>query len=144
MRSITEIFVHCSATKPTMDIGVKEIRGWHTLPKPKGNGWADIGYHFVIRRDGTLEKGRPIEKAGAHVQGHNENSIGICMVGGMAANGSDDCNFSLHQYETLYELVQRLLEDYPGAKLLGHRDAPGVTKACPTFDVASFFGGSHG
>lgn len=144
MRNITEIFVHCSATKATMDIGAKEIRAWHTTPKPKGNGWSDIGYHYVIRRDGTVERGRPDEKVGAHVHGHNENSLGICMVGGMAESGRDDCNFAFLQYEALYELVKTLKETYPEAKVLGHRDAMAVTKSCPTFDVASFFGGRRG
>lgn len=78
MREINLIVVHCTYSRPSMDIGVEEIRKWHV----EGNSWTDIGYHYVIRRDGTIEDGRPIERPGAHVKGHNSNSIGIAWVGG--------------------------------------------------------------
>ena len=78
MRKINEIILHCSATPASMDIGAKEIRDWHV----NGNHWRDIGYHWVIRRDGTVEKGRPEYQVGAHCLNHNANSIGVCMVGG--------------------------------------------------------------
>ena len=76
-RTIKKLIVHCSASPDSMDVGTKEIRDWHV----NGNGWSDIGYHWVIRRDGTIEAGRPEEKSGAHVKGHNSDSIGIVWVG---------------------------------------------------------------
>ena len=82
MRQIDHIIVHCSYTPPSMDIGAETIREWHTLPKPKGRGWSDIGYHWVIRRNGTVEAGRSEERAGAHAKGYNQDSIGICLIGG--------------------------------------------------------------
>ena len=77
MRFIEKIVIHCTFTPPTMNIGVEEVRKWHV----EENKWSDIGYHFVIRRDGTVESGRPVERPGAHVKGHNSNSIGIAWVG---------------------------------------------------------------
>lgn len=135
MRPINKIIVHCAATKPSMDIGVEEIREWH-----RERGWGDVGYHYVIRRDGTIEKGRPVEVAGAHARGHNTDSIGICLVGGINEKGDPDANFTYYQYLSLYDLLDEM-EEYYGEKVevLGHRDLPGVSKACPCFDVRSFF-----
>ena len=79
-RDISLLVIHCSATPVTMDIGVKEIREWHTSDP---RNWSDIGYHYVIRLDGTLERARPLYKSGAHARGYNSNSIGICIVGGV-------------------------------------------------------------
>jgi len=138
MRFIDTIVIHCAATTDGMDIGAEEIRKWHTDPKPEGNGWSDIGYHAVIRRNGSIEPGRPIERKGAHVKGHNANSIGICIVGGIrvvdgktiAAN-----NFTRAQFAGLRILIQMYKDQHPGIKrVLGHRDLdPG--KACPSFSV---------
>jgi len=144
MRAITKIIIHCSATPPDMDIGAKEIRKWHVDPKPKGNGWADIGYHVVIRRDGTTEDGRPIAKQGAHCAARNGNiaSIGICMVGGVRREkraGKNvliaEDNFTKQQWAALRRVVRYLLGEYPAIDtILGHRDLdPG--KACPSFSV---------
>lgn len=79
MRKITEFIIHCSATREGQDVTAADIRRWHV----KGNGWKDIGYHFVIHLDGTIELGRPIAEVGAHCAGHNAESIGICYVGGL-------------------------------------------------------------
>lgn len=136
MRDISTIVVHCSATPPSMDIGVEEIRKWHV----EGNSWTDIGYHFVIRRDGTIESGRPIERPGAHVKGHNSNSIGVCWVGGVSeANGRAQDNRSDQQTAALFGLIQDLQQKFPGAALMGHRDFKGVKKDCPSFDVRKWF-----
>jgi N-acetylmuramoyl-L-alanine amidase len=132
-RRINLIVVHCAATKPDMDIGVAEIREWH-----RKNGWDDVGYHYVIRLSGVLEHGRPIEKVGAHAQGHNARSVGICLVGGLDAKGRPSNTFNRRQMETLRNVVEWLQEQYPGANVLGHRDLPGVKKACPCFDVRSW------
>lgn len=132
-RAITKyIVVHCAATKPTMDIGLREIRQWH-----RERGWLDIGYHYVIRRDGTVETGRPQEVIGAHVEGHNYESLGICMAGGIDAKGKPENNFTPAQFESLRTLLDKLKVDYPSAKIVGHRDLD-PKKACPSFDVASW------
>lgn len=134
MREITEIILHCSATWSKQDIGVKEIAQWHTMPEPKGRGWKHIGYHYVIRRNGALEKGCPIEQAGIHCSGHNARSIGICMVGG-GPMGEDD-NFTDEQFDTLAMLIRQLRISYPLANIYGHREF--AQKACPVFSVPSF------
>lgn len=117
-----------------MDIGVDEIRRWHV----DGNGWSDIGYHYVIRRSGELELGRPVAKMGAHAKGHNGDSIGICMVGGISENGDPDANFTAHQYHELEELNESLSRHFPITDTVGHRDIS--AKSCPCFDVKSFLG----
>lgn len=140
MRTIHTIVIHTSATKPSMDIGVSQIRKWHTDPKPKGRGWKDIGYHYVIRRDGTLEDGRPNQEVGAHVKGHNKNSLGICLVGGVDSYGVYTPNYTKEQMKTLRALVRFLQKMYTilDKRVLGHRDFPNVKKACPCFDVQTW------
>jgi len=132
VRSITEIIIHCSATPPSLDVGAKEIDRWH-----RSQGWLKIGYHFVIRRNGAVENGRPIEQIGAHAEGHNANSIGICMVGGVVAgdSGLPDNNFTGDQWHTLTELVGKLRSQFPNANIIGHREVAKHPKACPSFDV---------
>lgn len=132
-RTIKYIAVHCSATKPTQDIGVDDIRRWH-----KAQGWKDVGYHYVIRRDGTLEDGRPESVAGAHVSGFNSNSIGVCLVGGINVQGKAENNFTPEQWDTLKLLLRHLRAKYPAATIQGHRDFPNVKKDCPCFDVKSW------
>lgn len=129
MRKIDMLIVHCSATKPGMDVGAKEIREWHV----KGNGWQDIGYHFVIRRSGVVEDGRPVEKAGAHVAGRNASSIGICLVGGIDDAGKPEANFTPEQWKALPRLLRVLRTRYPQATIHGHNEF--AAKACPSFDV---------
>lgn len=132
-RGITAIVIHCADTPAQMDIGANEIRQWHTDPPPRGNGWRDIGYHYVIRRDGTLEFGRDESVPGAHVAGHNAHSIGICLVG-----GKDGADYTEAQWLCLASLVRDISGRYPGARVIGHRDLdPG--KACPQFDVVPWW-----
>ena len=128
MRPIDRLFIHCSATTPKMDIGVNEIRKWHT-----NRGFTDIGYHFVIRRDGTIEDGRDIDKVGAHVAGYNTGSIGICMVGGVDAAMKAEDNFTVEQWRSIRNLLRILKADYPKATIHGHNEF--ANKACPSFDV---------
>lgn len=129
VRKIKYLYVHCSYTKPNMDIGVDTIRSWHV----DGNGWSDIGYHDVIRRDGTIESGRPHEKTGAHAAGFNSDSIGVCLVGGMDKFGKPDANFTLRQYMSLKLYWDQMREKYPDIELKAHRDVS--DKDCPCFDV---------
>ena len=133
MRKIDEIIIHCSATKPSMDIGADTIRRWHV----EGNGCQDIGYHYVIRRDGEYETGRPVQQTGAHCRGHNAHSIGVCLVGGIDDSGTPEDNFMHAQYDSLAELLRILLGRHKGiTKISGHRDYS--NKACPSFDVQEF------
>lgn len=130
MRNIQELIIHCSATKANQDVGVSEIRDWHV----NGNGWSDIGYHYVIRRSGALEQGRSENVKGAHAKGHNKNTIGICLVGGIGDNQQADANFTFAQYQTLVSLIQDLKDRYGmNLKVSGHRDY--ANKACPCFSV---------
>ncbi len=122
------LIVHCSATTPAMNIGAKEIDQWH-----RRRGWLGIGYHFVIRRDGTVEKGREITEVGAHVEGYNSSSIGICLVGGVNDTDNPENNFTPEQFVSLEKLLRDVIAEYPTAKITGHRRF--AKKACPSFDV---------
>lgn len=125
----TAIFVHCSATRASQDIGAREIRQWH-----KEQGWLDIGYHFVIRRDGTVEAGRPQDAVGSHAKDFNSTSVGVCLAGGLAVNGKDfEANFTADQMKALRSLLVTLLAEYPGSVLRAHHDV--APKACPSFDL---------
>ena len=130
-RTTDYIAIHCSATKPTQDIGASEIRKWHT----EDRGFSDIGYHQVIRRSGAIELGRSLHVSGAHVKGYNSVSVGICLVGGIDKNGNPTDNFTEKQMESLDATIDYLKKIYPNAIVQGHRDFPGVTKACPCFDA---------
>lgn len=136
------IAVHCADTPAGMDIGAEEITRWHTDPPPAGRGWSAIGYAYVIRRSGALELGRDldhdgnvVEETGAHVAGFNAESIGVCLVGGMGPDGKPEANFTEEQMRVLKWLLDELESKFPGIEIKGHRDFPGVTKACPSFDV---------
>lgn len=131
-RAITSIAIHCAATPEGKPFFAADIRSWH-----KRQGWSDIGYHFVIDLDGTIEVGRPLALAGAHVQGHNARSIGICYVGGVAADGKQTPKDTRTpaQKAALLMLLRELTGRFPGAVIKGHRDYPGVKKACPSFDA---------
>lgn len=122
------LIVHCAATMPTMNIGLREIRQWH-----KERGFLDVGYHFIIRRDGTIETGRDVKQVGAHTVGQNETSVGICLVGGVDDKMQPQANFTTQQMTTLRKLLADLKGLFPQAVVKGHRDF--AAKACPSFDV---------
>ncbi len=129
MRIITLIVCHCSAVRPGQRSSAADIDQWH-----KQRGWKGIGYHHVVRRDGTIELGRSIEEVGAHCYPHNRHSIGICYEGGLDANGIPDDTRTPEQKKALRELLEKLHREYPRALIVGHRDlAPG--RDCPCFDV---------
>lgn len=128
-KETSQIFVHCSATKATMDIGVREIRQWH-----KEQGWLDIGYHFVIRRDGTVETGRDLVAVGSHVKGYNETSVGVCLVGGIDAKGNPEANFTPEQMHSLQNVLTTLKGEWPNAVIMAHHDV--APKACPSFNLS--------
>lgn len=129
MRKITKIIIHCSATPEGSDYTVADIDRWH-----KQRGWKGIGYHYVIYRDGSVHPGRPVEQIGAHCTGHNANSIGICYIGGLAAdNKTPKDTRTPAQIQALRDLVGELKKKYPNATIHGHREF--ANKACPCFDV---------
>ena len=140
MRKITEIFIHCSATKPQWMITssaeqkTEEIRRWHV----EENGWRDIGYHFIIDRNGDIVKGRPIEQAGAHARNHNANSISSCLIGGWGGAATDQFeeHFTELQRQALWGLLDDLTPKFPDAKIRGHNEV--AAKACPCFNVSEF------
>lgn len=132
-RKINLIVVHCADTYARMDIGVKEIDKWH-----RARGWNGIGYHYVIRRDGTVETGRNEYIAGAHVSGHNANSIGICYAGGKGDDNRPEDNRTPEQKAALTNLIAKLRAKYPEASVVGHRDLD-RNKACPCFDAKKEF-----
>lgn len=146
MKPVSLLVVHCSATPAARDIGVAQLRAMHLA-----RGFRDVGYHYIIRRDGRVEKGRPDNVMGAHVEGHNDGSLGICLIGGVKPDGrTAEQNFTPDQYTSLERLLRDLKGRYPSARVCGHRDlSPDrnrdgrVTpdewlKQCPTFDVAAW------
>ena len=141
-RDITEIIIHCTATrgnwyadKPVKDV-VAELTRWHTEKPPNGNGWADCGYHYVIHSDGTVGSARPVHKSGAHCRGRNRTSIGVSLVGGRGGCKDDEFldNYTKDQDDTLRGLISDLKQDYPSiTKISGHNEY--ASKACPCFSV---------
>ena len=132
-RTIKEIIVHCSATPEGKDYTVLDIRRWH-----KQQGWSDIGYHYVIYRNGHVEPGRNVDIAGAHCEGHNMHSIGVCYIGGMTRDGKNPKDTrTLSQKAALLSLLLDLKRLYPQAKIYGHCDFS--NKACPCFDAKDEF-----
>lgn len=139
MSVIRKIVIHCSDSPDNVDIGVKEIRAWHTMPPPQGRGWNDIGYHRVIRRDGTVEIGRyengdsvlEGKEIGAHVHGENSDSLGLCWVG-------RDHMTNAQRTSLLREVSHlRKLHGVPVSMILGHSELnPG--KTCPNIDMTDF------
>lgn len=159
---ITKIVIHCSATKngkslrTTTQTAAQRIDEWHkqrgfkrspVLAKQFNPHLQHLGYHYVIDTDGTVETGRMVGEIGAHVKGHNQYSVGICLVGGIDASGKNYGEYTEKQWLALHKLLQKLESEYPSANICGHRDlSPDVNgdgsitpnewiKDCPCFDV---------
>lgn len=142
MRKIDLIVLHCSATPPDVNLTAQDLEREH-----RRRGFDGCGYHYYVRRDGQICSMRPVEKAGAHVWGYNANSIGVCYEGGLDAQGRPADTRTPEQRHSLRVLIRVLLKDYPGCRVVGHRDLSpdrngnGVVepeewlKACPCFDV---------
>ena len=128
MRTITEIIIHCTATRPDANCTVESIRRYHM-----SLGWRDIGYHYVIYLDGSVHAGRPVEEVGAHCPGHNAQSIGIAYVGGLDADGHAADTRTEAQCLALLQLVRDLMEEHPITSIHVHNEFS--NRACPCFDV---------
>jgi N-acetylmuramoyl-L-alanine amidase len=147
-KAIKRIVIHCTATREGQDVDAATIRKWH-----QDKGWQDIGYHFVVRPNGAVERGRPEEQPGSHVAGFNTGSIGVVYVGGLDAQGRAKDTRTPLQTVSLARLVTDLAKAYPGAAVMGHRDlspdkdGDGVVephewlKDCPCFDVRAWWSG---
>ena len=128
-RNIKELIVHCSATPEGKDYSVDTIRQWHLQ-----RGFSDIGYHYVIYRDGSIHMGRDESIIGAHCTGHNTNSIGVCYIGGCASDGKTPKDTrTTEQKQSLVKLLKELKTKYPQASIHSHKDF--TNKACPSFDA---------
>ncbi len=130
MRTIHLIVIHCSATRCDQRFPIEALEACH-----RARGFASCGYHYYITRDGQLHVGRSEEVAGAHARKYNAHSIGICYEGGLNERGEPADTRTQAQKAALTALLRSLKTDYPDARILGHRDLPGVRKACPCFDA---------
>lgn len=138
MREINEIIIHCTATRPDWNATqsthekVQEVRNWHL-----SKGWSDVGYHYLVDRDGTVVEGRPVEKTGAHVKGHNTGTIGVALFGGHGSAATDQFSdhYTQEQADALNHLLVELQQRFPSInKVSGHNDYTNA-KACPGFKV---------
>lgn len=142
MRSIDLIVIHCTATREDRRLSEEELDAFH-----RSLGFNGCGYHYYIRRDGHIAGMRPLEEVGAHARGYNSHSIGIAYEGGLDRRGYPCDTRTLYQRISLHSLVSALKLDFPGAKVVGHRDlSPDLNgdgriepeewiKSCPCFDV---------
>ena len=142
-RDITEVVVHWTAHFINQDIGAEEIHGQH-----KKDGFKGIGYHYVIRKDGTIERGRPINKEGAHAKanGHDKYSIGIAFVGGYTVNSNSGLANPPYGKESLNDEQMKALKMFfnafykvwPGGQAWGHNDTDPQNEPDPGFPVPEF------
>lgn len=145
-RTTDYLVVHGAWTEKGHDADVDEIREWHL-----DRGFRDVGYHYVIRRDGRVQEGRTLEAMGAHLKGYNNQSVGICLVGGKPDNLSPLIpdyeewyfNYTWQQMGALQMLLEQIQKMYPDARIRGHNDFPGVQKDCPGFDVPAWWNGGR-
>lgn len=133
-KSTDFIIIHCAATRASQDIDISDIDRWH-----REQGWKMVGYHFFIKRDGTVQTGRPIMDGGAHAgPQYNGRSIGICLAGGVEEDGSTpEANFMPAQWDALRKLVRDMAVIFPDARVIGHNEV--AAKACPSFDVQEWW-----
>ena len=142
MRTINYLVIHCSDS-PCGDRAA--VDQWH-----KARGWSGIGYHYVIGNgrpraniaygpalDGKVEIGRPAAEVGAHVHGHNRDSLGVCLIGGKTVDGRPafDDWVTPAQKAALFRLLDELIIAHPRAVIRGHNEFPGVAKTCPNLDM---------
>ena len=130
MREINEIHIHCADTPSDMDVTAAKIRSWHVSPP---RNWSDIGYHWVIKNDGAIELGRPLQIKPASIYGHNRGAVAICLAGGRAGRGNPQL-FRSDQFDSLEKLIIMLKEMFPITSIKGHSEYD-KNKTCPNFRV---------
>jgi len=145
MREINLIVIHCSGTRTDKPFTERDLERSHRL-----RGFNGTGYHYYIRRDGSIKTTRPVERVGAHAKNYNAHSIGVCYEGGLNAQGKPTDTRTQWQRSSLRALIRTLQQDFPGCKVTGHRDlSPDLNgngviethewlKQCPCFNVAEF------
>ncbi len=129
MRTIKYIVVHCTATPP--ETSIESIKNYWK----QYLGWKNPGYHYIIKRNGDIINLFPEDKVSNGVKGYNKNSVHISYIGGVDKNNNPIDNRTDEQLHAMFNKLVELSEKYPTATILGHRDFPGVTKMCPSFDV---------
>lgn len=133
MRQLDKIILHCTATTSARQLSVKEVRKWH-----QARGWHDIGYHYLIHQDGTIEKGRPIQKVGAHALNNNASSVGVAYCGGVDKDGEPKDTMTKKQQQAFRDLVHALRLVFSwDIDVVGHNEYS--NKACPSFKVQTKF-----
>lgn len=133
MRKINRIVIHCTATKNDHDVSVHDIDIWH-----KARGWKMCGYHYLIRIDGSIEFGRPVDMIGAHARGFNKSSIGIAYAGGIDQDGQNANTMTEQQTSSMFYLIESLVIVLGDLELCGHNDLTDL-KTCPNFDVGEWW-----
>ena len=129
-RQITDtIVIHCTQTPKDMEVDVEKVTQWH-----KDRGFDTIGYHYLIKRDGTLQVGRDEDVVGAHAVAVNGTSIGVALVGGGTADMGWENNFNSEQFDTLKSIILKLKDKHDIEKIIGHYQVE-ESKKCPSFDV---------
>lgn len=123
-RKVDSVWIHCTASD--RDTTVAAIRRWHTDAPPKGNGWSDIGYHHVIRRNGTIEPGRSLEKIPAAQKGHNNGSIAVVLNGNKW--------FTVEQIAALISYCQAIDDAYGRGIIEFHGHCEVANKLCPVIN----------
>ena len=137
MRLILWLIIHCSAVMPSQTSSIEQITEWHTA-----KGWNGCGYHYVIRRSGDIEVGRPENVVGAHCYNYNRNSIGVCYEGGLDAKGKPADTRTPEQKKAMLNLLTELKKKYPNAVIVGHNEFS--NKACPCFDAVKEYSQLNG
>lgn len=128
MRQVKKIILHCTATVEGQEFDITDVDRWH-----KKRGWKSVGYHYLIKQDGTLQVGRSLDEVGSHAKGENSDSIGIVYVGGLDANKEPKDTMTAYQELTLMELIFSLRTVFHWMSVHGHNEYS--NKACPSFDV---------
>ena len=129
MRTIELIVIHCSATRCDRRFSLEDLIACHDAR------FGFTGYHYYVTKDGTVYNTRHEQLVGAHARGYNQHSIGVCYEGGLTPDGEAADTRTPQQKVALKKLLKQLRRKYPQARILGHRDLPNVSKACPCFDA---------
>ena len=131
--SVSYIIIHCTATRETQDYTPEQLKHDHLA-----RGFIDVGYHFYIRKDGTVTQHRRLNEVGAHCRPFNRCSIGVCYEGGLDTNGKPKDTRTIAQRGSLVKLLIELKQKFPKATIRGHNEMPGATnKECPCFRAST-------